>query len=73
MDAAALAGPAFTALIAAVGLPISLADAGLAEADAGRLAELTMAPENTPMRDANCRDISAGDARDIALRVLGAA
>ncbi len=71
--AAALAAPAFTELIAAVGLPVSLADAGLGEADAGRLAELTMAPENTPMRDANCRDITADDARDIAQRVLGTA
>ena len=71
--AAALAAPAFADLIAAVGLPVSLEDAGLGEADAGRLAELTMAPENTPMRDANCRDITADGARDIALRVLRAA
>jgi hypothetical protein len=32
-----------------------------------------MAPENTPMREANARDITVDDARDIALRVLGAA
>ena len=71
--AATLAAPAFSALLKATGLPVSLADAGLSEADAEPLAALTMAPENGPMRDANCRDVALADALSIARRLLGAA
>ncbi|MCH7555027.1 MAG: iron-containing alcohol dehydrogenase [Proteobacteria bacterium] len=68
-DAAALAAPAFDALLRGSGLSLSLADLAL---DAADLAALTMAPENAPMRDANCREVTKQDALDIALRVLGA-
>lgn len=69
-SAAALAAPAFDALLRACGLPLSLA--GLA-IDAATLAALTMAPENAPMRNANCREVTKQDALDIARRVLSAA
>jgi alcohol dehydrogenase class IV len=71
--AAALAAPAFTALLKATGLPVSLADAGLGDDDVDRLADLTMAPENATMRASNCRDVELSDAQDIARRVLSAA
>ena len=69
-QAASLAGPAYAEFLRNAGVPLSLAGDGLAPADAERLAALAMAPENAPMRDANCRDIDAEDARMIALRVL---
>ncbi|MFZ5790628.1 MAG: iron-containing alcohol dehydrogenase [Pseudomonadota bacterium] len=67
-----LAG-AFDAFLRSVGLPISLAEDGLGAKDVKRLAEVTMAPENKPMRDANCREITAGDAEWLAREVLTAA
>ena len=69
-DAAALSPVAFGKLLEGSGLPLSLADKSI---DAAELAALTMAPENAPMRDANCREVTEQDALDIALRVLGAA
>ncbi len=69
-EAAARAAPAFRALLERVGLSLSLADAGLGPSDAERLAALTMAPENAPMREANCRPIEAKDARALAERLL---
>ena len=68
-DAAALAAPAFNALLRGSGLSLSLADLAI---DAADLAALAMAPENAPMREANCREVTKQDALDIALRVLGA-
>ena len=68
-DAATLAAPAFNALLRASGLSLSLADLAI---DAADLADLAMAPENAPMRDANCREVTKQDALDIARRVLGA-
>lgn len=69
-EAAARAAPAFRALLERIRLPLSLADAGLGPDDAERLAALTMAPENAPMREANCRPIGAEDARALAARLL---
>ena len=69
-DAAALSSVAFGKLLEGSGLPRSLADKSI---DAAELAALTMAPENAPMRDANCREVTEQDALDIARRVLGAA
>jgi alcohol dehydrogenase class IV len=68
-DAATLSSVAFGKLLQGSGLPLSLADKSI---DARALAALTMAPENAPMREANCRDVSEQDALDIARRVLGA-
>ena len=68
-DAATLSAPAFDALLRGSGLSLSLADLAIDTAD---LAALTMAPENAPMRDANCREVTYQDALDIARRVLAA-
>jgi hypothetical protein len=65
--------PAYDRFLRAVGLPISLADDGLSAADADRLARVTMAPENKPMRDANIREVRESDALDLARAVLTAA
>ena len=46
---------------------------GLSEGDAARLAEVTMAPENKAMRDANIREIQMEDAKRLAGKVLTAA
>lgn len=70
---AAEVGPAFDRFIRSVGLPISLRDAGLGEADAPRLASVTMQVENKPMRDANIREITEADAAWLAREVLTAA
>ncbi len=64
---------AFDAFLREVGLPISLAPDGLSPADAARVAEVTMAPENKAMRDANIRDVLPDDARRLAEKLLGAA
>lgn len=74
-SAEAVAGdlaPAFDAFLRRVGLPISLKGDGLTEADAPRLASVTMAPENKAMRDANIREIRPDDAERIAAKVLTA-
>ncbi len=65
--------PAYDAFLREVGLPISLRKDGLAPADAERLAEVTMAPENKSMRDSNIREIAPADALRIAREVLSAA
>jgi len=70
--AAARAAPAFACFLETIGLPLSLAGDGLGRGDSQRLADLTMAEENAPMREANCRPISAADARAIAERLLAA-
>lgn len=70
--AAALA-PAYDRFLRSVGLPIALTPDGLGEADAKRLAEVTMAVENEPMRKANCRDVTAADAERFAGELLTAA
>lgn len=64
---------AYDRFLRAVGLPISLAADGLSAADAPRLAAVTMAPENKPMRDANARPVTEADAARIAEQVLTAA
>jgi hypothetical protein len=64
---------AFDAFLRAVGLPISLGADGLSDLDAARLAEVTMAPENKAMRDANIREILPDDAKRLAGKVLSAA
>ncbi len=64
---------AYDAFLRRVGLPIALAPDGLSAGDAARLAEVTMAPENKAMRDANIREIQPDDARRIAAEVLSAA
>ncbi len=64
--------PAYDRFLRAVGLPISLAGDGLSAADAERLAHVTMAPENKPMRDANIREVGAADAARLAVAVLTA-
>ncbi len=64
---------AFDAFLRRVGLQISLGPDGLSSADAARLAEVTMAPENKAMRDTNIREIQAEDARRLAGKVLTAA
>jgi alcohol dehydrogenase class IV len=65
--------PRFDTFCRSTGLAISLARDGLSQADSQRLADLTMAPENKPMRDANCRPITAADALALSQAVLTAA
>jgi alcohol dehydrogenase class IV len=72
-DLARELAPAYDAFLRQVGLPISLRQDGLGPADAQRLAEVTMAPENKSMRDSNIRDIAPADALRIAGVVLSAA
>jgi alcohol dehydrogenase class IV len=69
-EAATLSYVAYGKLLRGSGLSLSLADKDI-EAEA--LAALTMAPENAPMRDANCREVTEQDALDIARRVLSLA
>ncbi len=64
---------AFDAFLREVGLPISLGPDGLSSADAARVAEVTMAPENKAMRDANIREVLPADARRLAEKLLSAA
>jgi alcohol dehydrogenase class IV len=72
MLAAALAS-AYDRFVREVGLPVSLAGDGLGERDAERLAEVAMAPENEPMRKANCREVGRDDALRLARDLLTAA
>jgi hypothetical protein len=65
--------PAYDQFLRSVGLVISLSKDGLSAADAPRLADITMAPENKSMRDANIREIARADALRLAEAVLGAA
>ena len=69
-EAAALCPGAYGEFLRGSGLPVSLAEKSI---DAAELADLTMAPENAPMRDANCRDVTRQDALDLAKRLLSAA
>lgn len=64
---------AYDAFLREVGLPISLGPDGLSSADAARVAEVTMAPENKAMRDANIREVLPADARRLAEKLLSAA
>ena len=68
-EAATLSYVAYGKLLEGSGLSLSLADKAI---DAEALAALTMAPENAPMRDANCREVTKQDALEIARRVLAA-
>ena len=68
-EAATLSAVAYVKFLESAGLPLALADKSI---DAEDLAALTMAPENAPMRDANCREVTKQDALDIARRVLAA-
>ena len=69
---AKLAAPLFEALIRSVGLPVSLEDVGLGEADTERLVEITLAPENKPMVDSNTVEPSVDDLRMMARQILTA-
>ena len=66
-QAAALSSVAYGEVLQSCGLPLSLAGKSI---DAAALAELAMAPENAPMRDANCREVTRQDALEIAKRLL---
>jgi alcohol dehydrogenase class IV len=66
-------GAAFDRFVRSTGLAISLAKDGLGKADTKRLAEMMMAPENKPMRESNCRAITADDALSLSEAVLTAA
>jgi len=65
--------PAYDRFLRSVGLAISLSKDGLSAADAPRLADITMAPENKSMRDSNVREIARSDALRLAEAVLSAA
>jgi hypothetical protein len=65
--------PAYDHFLRSVGLAISLSKDGLSVADASRLADITMAPENKSMRDSNIREIARADALRLAEAVLSAA
>ena len=55
-----------------VGLEISLRGDGLGLADLDRLVDTTEAPENKPMREANCRASTTDDLRRICTDILTA-
>jgi alcohol dehydrogenase class IV len=69
--AAELAGQ-YDRFVRDVGLEISLKKDGLGLADLDRLVDTTAAPENKPMRDANCRDSTTDDLRRICTEILTA-
>jgi alcohol dehydrogenase class IV len=56
-----------------VGLLVSLKQDGLGPDNVDRLVETTLAPENKPMRDANCREPTREDLRRICHEILTAA
>ncbi len=60
----------FEDLVREVGLPVSLADAGLSEADAERLVSVAKAPENKPMIDNNAIEPSDTEMLSLARRIL---
>jgi len=66
-------GEAFDRFVRSTGLAISLAKDGLGKADTKRLADTMMQPENKPMRDSNCREITPADALALSEAVLTAA
>jgi alcohol dehydrogenase class IV len=70
--AAELAG-SYDRFVRDVGLEISLKNDGLGAVDIDRLVETTQAPENKPMRDANCRASTVEDLRRICTEILTAA
>jgi len=65
--------PAFDKFLRAVGLPISLERDGLGAKDVKRLVSVTLAEENKPMRDANCRAYAPAELERLALELLTAA
>jgi len=65
-------GDAYESFLREVALPFSLADDGLCEGDAERLAEEVMRPENAPMLSANCRAVSPDDALALSRELLSA-
>lgn len=69
---AAASAAAYEALLDRVGLPLSLADHGLDAKDADRLAAISMAGENAPMRDNNAREVGRKDMAWLARAVLAA-
>jgi hypothetical protein len=56
-----------------VGLPVSLVGDGLGAADIERLVDITMAPENRPMVDANGVTPTDAELLTLARRILTAA
>ena len=48
----------FDAFLGQVGVEISLAEDGLGPADAERLTQAVLRPENAPMCEANCREMT---------------
>ncbi|HET8727000.1 MAG TPA: iron-containing alcohol dehydrogenase, partial [Alphaproteobacteria bacterium] len=74
-DDAALAAAlpaAFDAFLRRVGLDIGLGADGLGPADADRLTEATLRPENRPMLEANCRPLQSADVASLAAELLRA-
>lgn len=65
--------PAFDRFLRRVGLAISLAADGLGAADVKRLVAVTLAEENKPMRDANCRAFDEAELERLATDLLTAA
>ena len=63
----------FDSFLHDLGMPLDLDDVGLGAADAERVAEIVMRPENAPMRAANCRSLDPEDAVTLSRRLLGAA
>lgn len=62
----------FETLLRAVGLPVSLADTALGEADASRLVTVASAPENRPMIDNNGIRPGEDELLGMAERILSA-
>jgi len=65
--------PAFDKFLRAVGLAISLERDGLGAKDTKRLVAVTLAEENKPMRDANCRAFAPAELERLAMDLLTAA
>ena len=65
--------PAFDKFLRSVGLAISLERDGLGAKDVKRLVAVTLAEENKPMRDANCRAFAPAELERLANDLLTAA
>jgi alcohol dehydrogenase class IV len=63
----------FESMVRTVGLPVSLVGDGLGAADIERLVDITMAPENRPMVDANGVTPTDAELLTLARRILTAA
>ncbi|MCR9257442.1 MAG: iron-containing alcohol dehydrogenase [Alphaproteobacteria bacterium] len=73
LERAQMAAAAFDRLVRVSGVAVSLRDAGLSGADAERIAQKTLDPENLPMCENNVRPLTPEDVGSLVREVLTAA